>query len=161
MLKNLFVTLILFVVFTGSILAVGNFIAQKRKQTEASRPQPTIVQSLISTSPTSTPIIVSSQNVRVLEPLSNSEIASPVKVRGEARVFENILSISIKDSEGKVLLENTVYVNSPDSGQFGAFEKELKFTRPSTQKGTIDFFQASPKDGSPTDVVTIPITFKR
>lgn len=109
---------------------------------------------------TGSSLTVDSANIRVLEPYPSQEISSPVTLRGQARVFENVVSYRIKDSNGKVLASGTTTADSPDVGRFGPFTVSVSFIQPETKGGSVEVFQASAKDGSDTDKVTIQVTFK-
>ena len=66
---------------------------------------------------------------------------------------------SRSDDNGIVLFEGTAIANAPDVGQFGPFEKQIEFNT-NALSGTLTVYQASAKDGSRIDVVTIPLKFK-
>lgn len=104
----------------------------------------------------STPTSLSSNNIEVITPHSEDVVKSGFTVRGNARVFENVVSIRLRDSEGNILTQTTTYAQSPDVGLFGPFEKQINYaTRDIT--GVLEVYQASPKDGSDIDKVTIPL----
>ena len=80
-------------------------------------------------------------------------------VKGSARVFENVVSLELTDYNGKLLYADTVMADAPDTGQFGPFEKEITF-KTNVPSGVLTVYQASAKDGSRIDLVTIPLKFK-
>jgi len=100
----------------------------------------------------------SSRNIEVLSPRTGDLIKSGAVVKGNARVFESVVSIRLTDSEGNILSQATAMANSSDAGQFGPFEKELKFQTIATE-GILEVYQSSAKDGSEIDKVTIPVLF--
>ena len=63
------------------------------------------------------------------------------------------------DSQGNTFATGNAYANSPDVGQWGAYEKDLYFDT-DAKAGTLEVFWFSPKDGSEIDKVSIPIKFK-
>ncbi len=79
--------------------------------------------------------------------------------KGKARVFENVVSIRLKDKNGKILFQGTTNAQSPDVGQFGLFQKEVTFET-MQKEGTLEVYQASARDGSEIDKVTIPVKFQ-
>lgn len=99
-----------------------------------------------------------SRNIEILSPRGGDIFKSGTAVKGNARVFENVVSIRLTDSEGNILTQTTAMANAPDMGQFGTFEKMLKFQTSSTE-GILEVYQASAKDGSEIDKVTIPVLF--
>jgi hypothetical protein len=98
----------------------------------------------------------SSQNIEVLTPRSGDNVKSGFAVKGNARVFENVVSIRLVDSQGNVLFENYTEANSPDTGQFGPFEMMINYESDYTE-GTLEVFQYSAKDGSEIDKVSVPL----
>ncbi len=97
-------------------------------------------------------IIVSSQR-------ADDEVSFPFKVEGEARVFENVLNVRLKEKNGEILFEDIIMANSPDMGQFGPFESEIDylFKKPKDQNVVLEAYWLSPKDGSELDLVSIPL----
>lgn len=99
-------------------------------------------------------------NITITSPTPGESISSPVRVAGQARVFENTLQVRVKDAQGRVLVQRTVMAESPDIGQFGPYEAELVFQRPLTPEGVVEAFQFSAKDGSEIDTVSVPVVFE-
>jgi len=97
-------------------------------------------------------------NIVVFNPKENANISSPFDVEGKARVFENVVSLRLKDKNGKILFQGTTDAQSPDVGQFGLFQEEIKYSTVQTE-GTLEVFQSSAKDGSEIDKVVIPVNF--
>jgi hypothetical protein len=100
-------------------------------------------------------------NIIVESPKADDIIGLPVIIKGQARVFENTVSYKIKDSDGSVLLENYLTANSKDVGEFGPFEMTVNYPEPKGDKGTVEVFEYSAKDGSEINKVEIPIVFKK
>ena len=111
-----------------------------------------------SVTPTAT-IAVSNENIKVSSPQPFDEVSSPIQIKGEARVFENIVNFRLLDSSGKEVTDGSAYAQSPDVGQWGDFAQNLYF-KPQTGNGTLEVFWYSPKDGSDLDKIVIPIRFK-
>lgn len=98
-------------------------------------------------------------NITVSNPAAGTAVNLPFKVIGTARVFENTVSLKLKDASGAILYEGFTNADSPDMGQFGAYEKEINylFKKPASQEVTLEVFWDSPKDGSELDAVSAPI----
>ena len=115
----------------------------------------------ISITPTAPPM--RSTNIQVDSPQQYEKIPNIVAIKGQARVFENVVSIRIKNKNtGKVLIQDTVYVDSPDVGKFGPFTYIVNLSDKKLSKGTpiqVEVYQASPKDGSEIDKITIYLTY--
>lgn len=99
-------------------------------------------------------------NIKVFNPKEGEEVGLPLKVKGEARVFEDTVNIRLKEKTGEILVEDITMTQSQEIGQFGPFEKELSYPLPKTNEGVLEVFQISAKDGSEIDKVIIPIKFK-
>jgi hypothetical protein len=100
-------------------------------------------------------------NIIVTAPAANQSIGLPLVIKGQARVFENTVSFRIKDSDGKILLENYAIADSPDMGQFGPFNASVNYPEPKGEKGTVEVFEYSARDGSEISKVEIPVVFKK
>lgn len=99
-----------------------------------------------------------SENIEVLAPFMGDSVKSGFVVKGNARTFENTVTIRLSDSVGNVLIETFTTANAPDIGQFGPFEKAINFTTEDTE-GKLEVFQYSAKDGSEIDKVEVPLIF--
>lgn len=82
---------------------------------------------------------------------------------GTSTAFENQISWSMVDASGTAITQGSIYVHSPDAGIPGPFEVNASLP---TEKITVDHgelrvFEASAKDGTPTHVVIVPVTFDR
>lgn len=105
-------------------------------------------------------VTTSSENIFVDEPEPYETVSSPVTVSGDARVFENVVSLRVLDGDGSVLAETFTTANSADIGLFGPFEIDVVFDPPSFNTGTIEIFEESARDGSDTFKVSIPVSFR-
>jgi len=103
--------------------------------------------------------VVKAPNIVVFTPRAENEIGLPVVVEGEARVFENQLNVRLKDEDGTVLTERGVTALSKDTGLYGPFKIDLSYSEPKGDKGTIEVFDYSAKDGSEIDKAVIPVLF--
>jgi germination protein M len=89
-------------------------------------------------------------------PLPWATIGSPVRLRGSANVFEAVFRVRITDASGKVVAEKPVTATS-GTGTRGAFDALIAFKVTKHGKGSITVFEPSAKDGTPTNVVKIPV----
>lgn len=120
-------------------------------------PSPTPTPSAIQTATVPTPIVQG--NVSVVSPVQNATVALPFTVSGEARVFENTVTIVLEDAEGRRLLHAFTNARSHDTGLFGPYTYTISFLE-MPLKGpdvTLKVFWNSPKDGKLLDVVSIPL----
>jgi hypothetical protein len=79
--------------------------------------------------------------------------------RGTANVFEATFRLQLRDHAG-VLLVNAIVHATSGTGTRGTWSRKLVWTNASKGIGELKLFAASPKDGTPIDVVTIPAIIK-
>lgn len=93
-------------------------------------------------------------------PQSGDTITSPLRVKGWANVFEGQFQVRIKDISGNVLGFKSVIASSgAPSG--GVFDITITFNQPdTTQKGTVEIYSISAKDGSIDDILKIQVIIK-
>jgi germination protein M len=83
-----------------------------------------------------------------------------LRITGTANTFEATFSAKVTDASGQTLVEQVIHATS-GSGTRGTFDATLTLTLTPTQasQGTLTVYESSAKDGSPQNVVEIPITF--
>jgi hypothetical protein len=116
---------------------------------------------------TPTPTPTNQPNITVFSPARGGEVILPFVVLGQARVFENMLSIRLVDPgtgellyrTRKLLFQSSVYANAPDVGQFGPFEQKIDYliAKPAGEDVVLEAYDNSAKDGSEIDLVSIPL----
>ncbi len=99
-----------------------------------------------------------SRNIIVDEPWPDSTVASPVAISGQALAFEGVVSVRIKDGNGKTLTETTLKTAS--GTERSAFSGSVTFDKPKSGNGTIEIYNAATSDGSDQDKVTIKVKFQ-
>ncbi len=92
----------------------------------------------------------------VENPLIGSKLSSPVTVSGTANVFEATVSLRILGENGKEIAR-TFTTATCGTGCRGNYSVSVRFTVDHRQQGTIEVFESSAKDGSPINVVDIPV----
>jgi hypothetical protein len=96
-------------------------------------------------------------SVIVNTPVAGQRVTSPVSISGRARVFEAVVSISIFDATGTEIVRTSTMAS-----EFGPvpapFSTSVPFVVAKEQAGCIRVFESSAKDGSPINVVQIPVT---
>lgn len=114
--------------------------------------------------PTPTPVPVSSANITVFSPESNKTVPQVFQIQGKARVFENVVSYRVINKiTGVEYDKGTAMTNAMNPGTYGDFTITVHLSSNNSLKSgdniLIEIFQASPKDGSEVDKVTIPEKF--
>ncbi|MDX6689996.1 MAG: hypothetical protein QOG15_1453 [Solirubrobacteraceae bacterium] len=90
-------------------------------------------------------------------PRGGATAHSPVTISGTANVFEATVSMRILDASG-TQIARTFTTATCGSGCRGDFSASLRYSVDRTQKGMIQVFEVSAKDGRPTNVVAVPVT---
>jgi len=92
----------------------------------------------------------------VRTPVAGDEIVSPVTVAGTADVFEATVSIRILDANGQELAAAFATATC-GTGCRGKYSAEVFFFTEERQDGTIEVFESSAVDGSPLNLVSVPV----
>lgn len=90
-------------------------------------------------------------------PIVGQRVGTPVTVSGTADVFEATVTVRVLDASGHEIAR-TFTQASCGTGCRGTYSASLAYHVGSTQSGTVEVFDASAKDGSPENVVDIPVT---
>jgi len=142
--KNMKVTLFgtaLLAVILGAFAAFGAPGAQA--QQNACKPNPS-------------PVNASDPSIIVAAPTAGTSVANPIHVTGQARVFEATVSIKLFDANGAELVSTTT--NAAEGGTLSPFSTDVAFAVTSGTPACLWVFEASARDGAPTNVVQIPLT---
>jgi hypothetical protein len=106
------------------------------------------------TEPTPDPAGRPIESILILEPGSGSQVAGPIRLRGEADpTHEQNLSIRVLTAEGEVLLETFTTIQA-ELGQRGPFEAEIDPPQVETTV-FIQVFASSARDGGITHLNSI------
>lgn len=92
----------------------------------------------------------------VEDPAPGAELSSGGAVSGFANVFEANVSIRLLDSNGNVLVE-TFTTATCGSGCWGDFEHDIEFDVTDQQEGRLEVLTYSAEDGSPQDIISLPV----
>jgi hypothetical protein len=95
--------------------------------------------------------------ILVQQPLIGSSASNPVTVTGTANVFEATVSLRILDSAGNEIAR-TFTTATCGTGCRGDYSVSIAYSVDREQAGTVEVFESSAKDGSPINVVSIPVT---
>jgi len=109
--------------------------------------------------PSNPDIVAENEAFRIFEPEPNVVVDKTLKVRGEARVFEAVLSYSLEDGH-EILAEGHVQA-SKGAPEWGSFEIDITLKQmPTSPSGMLTIYEGSAKDGSPIHQLHIPLKFK-
>jgi hypothetical protein len=95
--------------------------------------------------------------IAVTSPRIGQRVSSPVTIAGDANVFEATVTMRILDASG-AQVGHSFTTATCGSGCRGTYSTTLRYTAASEQAGTVQVFEVSAKDGSPVNLVTIPVT---
>ncbi|HZT09008.1 MAG TPA: Gmad2 immunoglobulin-like domain-containing protein [Chloroflexota bacterium] len=97
--------------------------------------------------------------IRVTQPNPSARVTSPIVVRGTAATFEGLVVVEAQDSAGTRLAQVSAKAASADAGLHGPFEASLSIPASTGDRAiTILVYWPSPRDGSPSDEIRIPVT---
>ncbi|MDQ7793641.1 MAG: Gmad2 immunoglobulin-like domain-containing protein [bacterium] len=101
--------------------------------------------------------LLSASNAAIIVtwPLAGSEVSSPVTVKGFARVFEATFRLRMED--GHDVLADACAMASEGAPGWGEFEVAIEFNTPSSPGLQLFLFEESAKDGSPVNVIVVPL----
>jgi hypothetical protein len=94
----------------------------------------------------------------VTTPEPGQKISSPFTLRGNARVFEAMVSYRLKDTDGNVLAKGSVMA-SAGAPERGDFSTSITFTPKTANSGQLEVFEESMKDGSDINKIIIPVSW--
>lgn len=94
--------------------------------------------------------------ILVEDPAWGATMRQSTIARGTADVFEAVFRLQLRDAHGTLLVDRTVHASS-GTGTRGDWSEILTWTVGKPGPGTLKVFAQSAKDGSPVDVVTIPV----
>jgi hypothetical protein len=95
--------------------------------------------------------------ITVRTPSSGDEVISPVTISGTADVFEATVNVEILDANGQTLAAGFATATC-GTGCRGRYSTSISFFTQERQAGTVNVFEVSAKDGTPINVVSIPVT---
>lgn len=98
--------------------------------------------------------------ILVESPTVGQTVSSPLRITGTANVFEGVFSVNLVDQNGLIIAEQFVTATS-GTGTRGTFDVTLPFAIDQATLGSLIVFAESPKDGSRTEVIEIPLQFER
>lgn len=101
------------------------------------------------------------KNIMVSEPVPGQKVGFPLKIVGQARVFENTVQYRVVDDAGNVLTDGYGMAEAKEAGEFGTFRILLTYREPTTPTGKVEVFSSSARDGSQENSVVIPVVFSQ
>lgn len=88
---------------------------------------------------------------------AGDSVSSPVTIAGTANTFEATFMVRIVTDSGEMLTEQVVTATS-GSGTRGTYEATIPFEVTAETPGKLVVFEYSARDGTPINVVEIPVT---
>ena len=89
-------------------------------------------------------------------PTPGASVTSPMRVWGTGNTFEAAFLVRIEDPEGTTLVELPAMATS-GTGTRGTFDLTVSFTTTVAGMGKVVVWEASARDGSPINVIEIPV----
>lgn len=97
------------------------------------------------------------QNVVVYAPTPNAEIGRTFTVSGAARAYEGTVSFRVRDDRQNVVLYGYAKASIGTSDVWGEYDATVTLPASVTGNVTFEVFEISPKDGTETATVAIPL----
>jgi germination protein M len=82
-------------------------------------------------------------------------VTGPLRVTGEANVFEAVVSLELRDAAGRVLVDTTTMATA-GTGTWGRYRVDLVYP-PTSGRLELEVYAVSPKDGSRIERVVYPL----
>jgi len=98
--------------------------------------------------------------ILVESPAISDTVQSPLRITGTANTFEAVFQVNIVNWDGLIIAEQMVMASS-GSGTRGTFDVTIPFDVEQSGRGALIVFEESAKDGTPVNVVEIPLNFKK
>ena len=98
--------------------------------------------------------------ILVESPTALDSVGSPVRITGTANTFEGTFIAQIDDQYGSLLGERTIAASS-GTGQRGTFDVTIPCNIISPGNGSLIVYEESPKDGTQTNRVEIPLRLEK
>lgn len=111
-------------------------------------------QNVCQTNPS--PVDSADPSIIVTAPVANASVTSPLHVTGQARVFEATVSLKLVDATGNELVATTT--QSAEGQVLSPFSADVAFSVTSSSSACLWVYEVSAKDGSPVNVVQVPLT---
>lgn len=92
----------------------------------------------------------------VESPTPGQTVTSPLRVTGTGNTFEATFIAEIRDDKGKVITQGFQTATS-GTGTRGTFDFRISFAVSRTVMGSLVVYEDSAKDGSPINVIKIPL----
>ena len=87
-------------------------------------------------------------------------VRSPIRARGTANTFEATFMYALYDGDNKQLASGFETATS-GTGTRGRFNFTIDYTLEENQRGTLVLYEQSAKDGTPINVVAVPLELRR
>jgi len=97
--------------------------------------------------------------IQVKSSQKNATIKNPVLISGKANVNEANVRVRILDNNKNILADDFITAGGWIDKLY-SFTKEIDYRMPQTEKGLIEIFEESAKDGSDLYKVKIPVVFE-
>jgi hypothetical protein len=104
------------------------------------------------------PVDAADPSVIVDAPTSGATVTSPLHVEGQARVFEAVVSLALYDADGDEIVATTTM--SAEGQVLSDFSTDVAFSVTADTPACLWVYEVSAKDGSPVNVVQVPLTLR-
>jgi hypothetical protein len=139
------------------VIAAALAVFSAATQLSPRTPAPALAQAPNVCGPNPSPSDPADPSIRVWEPTTGAHAAGSVRVAGLARVFEANVSLQLRNAAGQVIAAG--FTTAQQAGPVLApFSGALPFNVNAQTPACLWAFEESAQDGSPRNVVQIPVT---
>lgn len=98
-------------------------------------------------------------NIAVITPQPQETVGPVIHLTGISRTFENNVLYRVRDADVTEIASGYMTAEGPDIGQFARFWQEIVYKSPKGDRGSLEVYEGSAKDGSEIHKVIVPILF--
>ena len=96
--------------------------------------------------------------IEVRQPAPHDIVHNPVHVSGLSTAFEGTVVLRLRDAHGDLVAEH--FFTGGANGEYAVFAEDIAAAHvPATREGVLEVFEESARDGSPVNLVAVPIVF--
>lgn len=96
--------------------------------------------------------------ITVSSPIADSQLTSPLTIEGKAKISGDKIYIKVKNTSGKVLIEESAVLGPADASGYKSFSRKIIYEFSTTKEGYIDVYSLS-STGAEENLVSIPVKY--
>jgi putative hemolysin len=101
---------------------------------------------------------VSSGSIKVFSPTQNQQLSSPFTIEGQSIVKDNKVYIRVKNTQDKVLIEETTTASTKPGTEWADFSIDIRYEFETTEEGFVEVYSLD-NQGREVNLVSLPVKF--